>query len=136
MMTSQEESVGIGDFVLLDEITIDKVVDNLHRRFNGGKLYTYIGEVCVSVNPYRSLNIYGTDQINKYKNRELFENPPHIFAIADAVHREMKQQRRDTCIVISGESGSGKTEASKIIMKYIAAITNLSGQQEIERFDK
>ncbi|XP_074106186.1 unconventional myosin ID [Cotesia typhae] len=130
---AQEESVGIGDFVLLDEITVSKVVDNLRVRFNGGKYYTYIGEVCVSVNPYRSTNIYGPEQINKYKNRELFENAPHIFAIADAVHREMKQQGRDTCIVISGESGSGKTEASKIIMKYIAAITNLSGQHEIER---
>lgn len=130
---AMQEEVGIGDFVLLDEITIEKVVDNLRVRFNGGKIYTYIGEVCVSVNPYRSTNIYEADQINKYKDRELFENPPHIFAIADAVHREMKQQGRDTCIVISGESGSGKTEASKIIMKYIAAVTNLSGQQEIER---
>ncbi|XP_011312006.1 myosin-IA [Fopius arisanus] len=125
--------VGIGDFVLLDEITIENVVKNLRTRFSGGKFYTYIGEVCVSVNPYRTTHEYETDQINKYKGRELFENPPHIFAIADAVHREMKQQGRDTCIVISGESGSGKTEASKIIMKYIAAITNLSGQQEIER---
>ncbi|XP_071562169.1 unconventional myosin ID [Temnothorax nylanderi] len=125
--------VGIGDFVLLDEITVERVVENLKIRFNGGKIYTYIGEVCVSVNPYRSTNIYDADQINKYKGRELFENPPHIFAIADAVHKEMKQQGRDTCIVISGESGSGKTEASKIIMKYIAAVTNLSGQQEIER---
>lgn len=128
-----EEGVGIGDFVLLDEITLEKVVDNLLVRFNGGKNYTYIGEVCVSVNPYRSSNIYNGDYVNKYKGRELFENPPHIFAIADAVHREMKQQGRDTCIVISGESGSGKTEASKIIMKYIAAVTNIGGQQEIER---
>lgn len=77
--------------------------------------------------------IYKNNFKNYILDRELFENPPHIFAIADAVHREMKQQRRDTCIVISGESGSGKTEASKIIMKYIAAVTNLSGQQEIER---
>ncbi|CAK9808983.1 Unconventional myosin ID [Anthophora plagiata] len=131
-MASQEE-IGIGDLVLLDEITLEKVVDNLRVRFNGGKIYTYIGEVCVSINPYRNINIYDNAYINKYKDRELFENPPHIFAIADAVHREMKQQGRDTCIVISGESGSGKTEASKIIMKYIAAVTNLSGQQEIER---
>ncbi|XP_046427000.1 unconventional myosin ID isoform X1 [Neodiprion fabricii] len=130
---ADQEDVGIGDFVLLDEITLEKVVDNLCVRFNGGKIYTYIGEVCVSVNPYRTTNIYGHDQITKYKGRELFENVPHIFAIADAAHREMKQQGRDTCIVISGESGSGKTEASKIIMKYIAAVTNQGGQQEIER---
>ncbi|KOC66671.1 Myosin-IA [Habropoda laboriosa] len=131
-MATQDE-IGIGDLVLLDKITLETVVDNLRIRFNGGKIYTYIGEVCVSINPYRNINIYDNDYINKYKGRELFENPPHIFAIADAVHREMKQQGRDTCIVISGESGSGKTEASKIIMKYIAAVTNLSGQQEIER---
>ncbi|XP_015183873.1 PREDICTED: myosin-IA [Polistes dominula] len=127
------EDIGIGDFVLLDEINIEKVVENLKVRFKGGKIYTYIGEVCVSVNPYKNTNNYDANHINKYKGRELFENPPHVFAIADAAHREMKQQGRDTCIVISGESGSGKTEASKIIMKYIAAVTNLSGQQEIER---
>ncbi|ENN70521.1 hypothetical protein YQE_12697, partial [Dendroctonus ponderosae] len=101
--------------------------------FKDGLIYTYIGEVCVSVNPYRNMNIYDQSYVNKYKGRELFENPPHIFAIADASHRVMKQQSRDTCIVISGESGSGKTEASKIIMKYIAAVTNQEGKHEIER---
>ncbi|PSN38767.1 Myosin-IA [Blattella germanica] len=127
------DEVGIVDFVLLDEITLDKFMDNLRMRFKGGKIYTYIGEVCVSVNPYRTMNIYGPEQVFQYKGRELFENPPHIHAIADAAHKEMKQQGRDTCIVISGESGSGKTEASKIIMKYIAAVTNVGGRQEVER---
>lgn len=127
------EEVGVGDFVLLDEITVEKFMHNLQIRFKAGKIYTYIGEVCVSVNPYRTMNIYGTEQVSQYKGRELFENPPHIFALADAAHKQMKQQGRDTCIVISGESGSGKTEASKIIMKYIAAVTNVGGQKEIER---
>jgi len=131
-MAAQDE-VGIVDFVLLDEITLERFMDNLRTRFKGGKIYTYIGEVCVSVNPYRTMNIYGQEQVTQYKGRELFENPPHIFAIADAAHKEMKQQGRDTCIVISGESGSGKTEASKIIMKYIAAVTNVGGRQEVER---
>lgn len=80
------------------------------------------------------MNIYDNEFINKYKNRELFENPPHIYAIADAAYRDLRQQNKDTCIVISGESGSGKTEASKIIMKYIAAVTNAHSQHDIERY--
>nr|XP_045596095.1 unconventional myosin ID-like [Procambarus clarkii] len=131
-MASYEE-VGIGDAVLLDEISTSAFVDNLRLRFNGGKIYTYIGEVCVSVNPYRTVTFYGKDYVNQYKGREIFERPPHIFAIADAAYKAMKRRGKDTCIVISGESGSGKTEASKIIMRYIAAVTNVAGQQEVER---
>ncbi|XP_065165017.1 unconventional myosin ID isoform X2 [Atheta coriaria] len=131
-MASARE-VGVGDFVLLDKIDQKHFMDNLELRFKNGKIYTYIGEVCVSMNPYKQMNIYDNAHVQKYKGRELFENPPHIFAIAEASHKVMKQQGRDTCIVISGESGSGKTEASKIIMKYIAAVTNQNGQKEIER---
>uniref|UniRef100_A0A1B6DEF2 Myosin motor domain-containing protein n=1 Tax=Clastoptera arizonana TaxID=38151 RepID=A0A1B6DEF2_9HEMI len=132
-MVIHEEEVGIRDFVLLNEISMENFMDNLKKRFHAGHIYTYIGEVCVSVNPYKTLNIFGAEHVNKYKGREMFENPPHVYAIADCAHRAMKQQGRDTCIVISGESGSGKTEASKIIMKYIAAVTNLGQRQEIER---
>lgn len=89
--------------------------------------------MAISVNPYRAMNIYGNDFITKYKGREFFENAPHIYAVADAAYRGLKQQNKNTCIMISGESGAGKTEASKIIMKYIAAVTNAHSQNDIER---
>ncbi|KAK7010457.1 unconventional myosin-Id [Biomphalaria glabrata] len=124
---------GIGDFVLLRELSLDAFMENLKLRFEKSKIYTYIGEVVVSVNPYKQLDIYNSSYVQEYKDREIYERPPHIFALADNAHKTMKRQSRDTCIVISGESGSGKTEASKIIMRYIAAVTNISGQKEVER---
>uniref|UniRef100_A0A2M4A447 Putative myosin class i heavy chain n=1 Tax=Anopheles triannulatus TaxID=58253 RepID=A0A2M4A447_9DIPT len=133
MAHHQGHEVGVQDFVLLDAVTQENFMDNLKRRFQAAKIYTYIGEVCISMNPYREMNIYGPEYVSRYKGRELFENAPHIFAIADAAYRVLKQRNSDTCIMISGESGAGKTEASKIIMKYIAAVTNQGKQGEIER---
>lgn len=124
---------GIGDFVLLHEVSLGSFMQNLKLRFGKGKIYTYIGEVVVSVNPYRQVDLYGKNYVDQYRGREIYERPPHIFALADSAYKTMKRQTKDTCIVISGESGSGKTEASKIIMRYIAAVTNISGQKEVER---
>ncbi|KAM9383672.1 unconventional myosin-Ig isoform 1-T1 [Pholidichthys leucotaenia] len=124
---------GKSDFVLLDEVTMEQFMDNLKLRFEKGRIYTYIGEVVVSVNPYREMDIYGKDAIDAYRGRELYENPPHLYAVSDAAYKAMKRRAKDTCIVISGESGAGKTEASKFIMQYITAITNPSQREEVER---
>ncbi|XP_010749096.2 unconventional myosin-Ig [Larimichthys crocea] len=123
---------GKSDFVLLDEVTMEQFMDNLKLRFEKGRIYTYIGEVLVSVNPYRQMDIYGKENIDAYRGRELYENPPHLYAVSDAAYKAMKRRAKDTCIVISGESGAGKTEASKYIMQYIAAITNPSQRAEVE----
>ncbi|XP_065896691.1 unconventional myosin-Id-like [Dysidea avara] len=131
------DGVGVPDFVLLDQLTKEAFLDNLRMRFRGGKIYTYIGEVVVSVNPYRNMDaIYDSDVVARFRGREIYENEPHVFALADAAYRSTKRLGKDSCIVISGESGAGKTEASKIIMRYIAAITNTAGRGEIERVTK
>ncbi|XP_037971119.2 unconventional myosin ID isoform X5 [Plutella xylostella] len=131
-MASQPE-VGVSDFVLLDNLTTDKFIENLHLRFQHNKIYTNIGEVLVSVNPYKTLDIYGAATMMQYRGREMFEVPPHVYAVADACQRVLRQQGRDTCVLISGESGSGKTEASKFIMKYIAANTTENQREYIDR---
>ncbi|NXC88753.1 MYO1D protein, partial [Cercotrichas coryphoeus] len=132
---AEQESLEFGkaDFVLMDAVTMPEFMANLRLRFEKGRIYTFIGEVVVSMNPYKNLNIYGRDMIEQYKGRELYERPPHLFAIADAAYKAMKRRSKDTCIVISGESGAGKTEASKYIMQYIAAITNPGQRAEVER---
>ncbi|NWH17418.1 MYO1G protein, partial [Grus americana] len=124
---------GKADFVLLDEVTMEQFLENLRLRFSQGRIYTYIGEVVVAVNPYRALELYGPTAVERYRGRELYERPPHLFALADAAYKAMKRRAKDTCIVISGESGAGKTEASKYIMQYIAAITNPTQRAEVER---
>lgn len=121
------------DLTLLDKIDSESVVEILDKRFQTGSPYTYIGEVVVSINPYRQLNIYGNEVINEYRAREMWEKQPHIFALAESVHQTIKRQGKNACVIITGESGSGKTEASKIVMKYLAAVSSQNDKAEIER---
>jgi hypothetical protein len=72
------------------------------NRYSKNKIYTYIGEVVVSVNPYKTVDIFNQNYVDEYKGREIYERPPHIFALADSAYKTMKRQSKDTCIVISG----------------------------------
>lgn len=84
---------------------------------------TYTGAMLVAINPYEVLPIYTNKEITLYRNRKIGELPPHIFAIGDNAFQEMKNARSSQCIVISGESGAGKTESTKLILQYLAAIS-------------
>lgn len=86
-------------------------------------MQTYTGSILVAVNPYQILPIYTADQIKLYKERKIGELPPHIFAIGDNSYAHMRRYGQDQCIVISGESGAGKTESTKLILQYLAAIS-------------
>ena len=97
-------TVGHADFILMDEVSEDAFMTNLKLRYQASKIYTYIGETVVSVNPYHTVDIYNDAVVEDYKGRELYERPPHIFALADAAFQNMKWRGRDTCIVISGKT--------------------------------
>nr|XP_002123096.1 unconventional myosin-Ib-like [Ciona intestinalis] len=125
-----DEMVGVGDAVLLEPLSEDNFLDNLQKRFQHDEIYTYIGNVVVSTNPYKTLPIYDAEMIEKYRGRNLYELPPHIYAVSDLAYRSMKNYGRDQCIMITGESGSGKTEASKLVMKYVAAMSSRSTEVE------
>ncbi|OWK17807.1 hypothetical protein Celaphus_00009262, partial [Cervus elaphus hippelaphus] len=84
---------------------------------------TYTGSILVAVNPYQLLSIYSPEHIRQYTNKKIGEMPPHIFAIADNCYFNMKRNSRDQCCIISGESGAGKTESTKLILQFLAAIS-------------
>ncbi|XP_057707925.1 unconventional myosin-Ib isoform X4 [Corythoichthys intestinalis] len=117
-----DNMIGVGDMVLLEPLTEDSFLENLRKRFDHNEIYTYIGSVVISVNPYRSLPIYSPEKVEEYRNRNFYELSPHIYALADEAYRSLRDQDKDQCILITGESGAGKTEASKLVMSYVAAV--------------
>ncbi|MEE6508195.1 hypothetical protein FKM82_019787 [Ascaphus truei] len=118
---SARDKVGVQDFVLLDSHTSEAAfMDNLRKRFQGHLIYTYIGTMLVSVNPYEDLELYTKRQMELYQGVNFIELPPHIYAVADNAYRVMCTERNNHFILISGESGAGKTETSKKILQYLA----------------
>uniref|UniRef100_A0A8C3A7V2 Myosin IB n=1 Tax=Cyclopterus lumpus TaxID=8103 RepID=A0A8C3A7V2_CYCLU len=117
-----DNMIGVGDMVLLEPLSEDSFIENLRNRFDHNEIYTYIGSVVISMNPYRSLPIFNPDKVEEYRNRNFYELSPHIYALADEAYRSLRDQDKDQCILITGESGAGKTEASKLVMSYVAAV--------------
>jgi myosin-1 len=118
-------TVGVDDMTLLSTISESEIKSNLEKRFDKGVIYTNIGHVLISVNPYRNLPIYSDEILKSYIQKNRIEMPPHIFSVAEGAYRHMCTYEENQCIIISGESGAGKTEAAKKILHYI---THVSGE--------
>ncbi|XP_062512560.1 unconventional myosin-Vb-like isoform X2 [Corticium candelabrum] len=96
-------------------------------------IYTYCGIVLVAVNPYHLLPIYGADVIDAYRGQQMGQMDPHIFAVAEEAFRKMARQGKNQSIIVSGESGAGKTESAKYTMRYFASVGGAAADTQIEK---
>ncbi|ODV87829.1 hypothetical protein CANARDRAFT_26030 [[Candida] arabinofermentans NRRL YB-2248] len=133
---NKRKEVGVSDLTLLSTISDQSINENLEKRFHNGTIYTYIGHVLISVNPFRDLGIYTDEVLKSYKNKNRLEVPPHVFAIAESMYYNLRAYNENQCVIISGESGAGKTEAAKRIMQYIASVSGaFSASSHIQKIN-
>eukprot|EP00730_Choanoeca_flexa_P019151 TRINITY_DN9345_c0_g3_i1.p1 TRINITY_DN9345_c0_g3~~TRINITY_DN9345_c0_g3_i1.p1 ORF type:complete len:1057 (+),score=322.91 TRINITY_DN9345_c0_g3_i1:85-3255(+) len=122
---------GVEDMVLISKINEDAITENLRKRLMDDLIYTWIGPVLISVNPFKNMPYFTDKEVDMYQGAALYENPPHIYALADDCFRNMLIDSENQCVIISGESGAGKTVAAKFIFGYIAKVSG--GGADIQR---
>ena len=114
----------VDDLVLLTTLSEDAIVTNLIGAAKENAIYTWIGPVLISVNPFRQIGgLYSPELIRKYRGRYSWELAPHVYAVAEDTYRALMSSHLNQCILITGESGAGKTEAAKRVMEYVAAVS-------------
>ncbi|CAL1546779.1 unnamed protein product [Lymnaea stagnalis] len=112
------------DLCSLPDLNEKTLLYNLKSRFNQKNIYTYVGSILIAVNPFKFFPIYNPKYVSMYQNKRLGDLPPHIFAVADAAYHSMLREKKNQCIVISGESGSGKTESTNLLLHHLTALSH------------
>uniref|UniRef100_A0A7N8XZJ9 Methyl-CpG binding domain protein 3b n=1 Tax=Mastacembelus armatus TaxID=205130 RepID=A0A7N8XZJ9_9TELE len=124
---------GENDLTALSFLHEPAVLHNLRVRFLGySSIYTYCGIVLVAINPYEQLPIYGEEVIDAYSGQDMADMEPHIFSVAEEAYRTMTREEKNQSIIISGESGSGKTVSAKFTMRYFAVVGGATQQTSVE----
>ncbi|RZB77043.1 myosin-2-like isoform X2 [Glycine soja] len=111
---------GVEDLIQLSYLNEPSVLHNLQSRYSQDMIYSKSGPILIALNPFKDVQIYGDDYISAYRQKLM--DRPHVYAMADAAYNEMMRDEANQSIIISGESGSGKTETAKIAMQYLAAL--------------
>ncbi|KAH9785068.1 Myosin-6 [Citrus sinensis] len=112
---------GVDDMTKLAYLHEPGVLQNLRSRYDMNEIYTYTGSILIAVNPFRRLpHLYDSHMMAQYKGAAFGELSPHPFAVADAAYRQMINEGISQSILVSGESGAGKTESTKQLMRYLA----------------
>uniref|UniRef100_A0A5B7A9V3 Putative myosin-2 n=1 Tax=Davidia involucrata TaxID=16924 RepID=A0A5B7A9V3_DAVIN len=121
---------GVDDLIQLSYLNEPSVLYNLQYRYSHDIIYSKAGPVLIAVNPFKDVQLYGNDFVTAYRQK-LFDGP-HVYGIADSAYNEMMRDEVNQSIIISGESGAGKTETAKIAMQYLAALGGGCGGIECE----
>ncbi|XP_042444067.1 myosin-17-like [Zingiber officinale] len=119
---------GVDDMTKLSYLHEPGVLQNLATRYELNEIYTYTGNILIAVNPFQRLpHLYDTHMMEQYKGATFRELSPHAFAVADVAYRAMINEGKNNSILVSGESGAGKTETTKLLMRYLAYLGGRSG---------
>ncbi|XP_044294397.1 unconventional myosin-X-like [Varanus komodoensis] len=123
----QSSMEGVEDMSTLGDLHEAAILLNLYQRYQQDHIYTNIGSILVSVNPYKPIpGLYDAAAIDLYRQHCLGELPPHIFATASECYSCLWRRHDSQCILISGESGAGKTESTKLLLKFLSAVSQTS----------
>ncbi|NXT82681.1 MYO3A protein, partial [Zapornia atra] len=119
LVSNQEEVDDLATLEVLDENT---VTEQLQKGYAKDQIYTYVGDILIAVNPFRNIDIYSSQHSKLYIGAKRTANPPHIFAVADIGYQSMVTYNSDQCIVISGESGAGKTQSAHLLVQQLTVL--------------
>ncbi|XP_057692410.1 unconventional myosin-Vc isoform X3 [Corythoichthys intestinalis] len=125
--------VGENDLTALSYLHEPAVLHNLKLRFLESRIiYTYCGIILVALNPYKQLHVYGDAIIHAYSGQNMGDMDPHIFAVAEEAYKQMARDHKNQSIIISGESGAGKTVSARYAMRYFAVVSKSGSKTQIE----